>query len=102
MNYLEEIAHQIKAEVPGEALPENDATDLFLLYAALLLAKGPTIAHEDIHNAWVAWISIHDDGEHESAVPFGELSAEKQAEDTPFVLAVQAVARKRQIPPPSP
>jgi hypothetical protein len=48
---------------------------------------------EDVHNAWVAWML--DKGEtHESIVPFVELSAETQAEDSPFMVAVRTVAQR--------
>ena len=68
-----------------------------MVAVVLLLAKGEEVTREDVHNAWVAWML--DKGEaHESMVPFAELSAETQAEDSPFMAAVRAVARERALP----
>ncbi len=36
---------------------------------------------------------------HESMVPFTELSAETQAEDSPFMVAVRTVARRHGVSP---
>ena len=75
------------------ALPDDDTSNLFLLYAVLLLAKGDAVTHEDVHNAWVAWMGSKGE-EHESMVPFTELPPGTQGEDSPFVLAIRSVARK--------
>jgi hypothetical protein len=52
------------------------------------------ISAEDVHNAWVAWM-VSKGVEHESIVPFSELPAATQTEDSPFVLAIRSVARTR-------
>jgi hypothetical protein len=39
------------------------------------------------------------DESHESMEPFSELLPETQAEDSPFVIAIRTVARKRQAEP---
>lgn len=91
MNYLSELADAIRAEVPQNLLPEEDSDLLFLLYAVLLLAKGVSVTTEDVHNAWSAWMTSLGQ-EHRSLVPFAQLSAETQAEDTPFVEAIRLVA----------
>jgi hypothetical protein len=94
MTYLDVLADEIRRAVPSDALPNEDTSSLFRMYAVLLLAKGQEVAREDVHNAWVAWML--DRGEtHESLVPFAELSAETQAEDSPFMVAVRSVARQR-------
>ena len=59
----------------------------------LLLAKGQEVTREDVHNAWVAWM-LERGETHESMVPFAELSAETQAEDSPYMVAVRTVARQ--------
>jgi hypothetical protein len=93
MTYLDTLAEEIRAATAPDALPDEDTSSLFRAYAVLLLAKGEEVTREDVHNAWVAWML--DKGEqHESLVPFGELSAETQAEDSPFMVAVRTVARR--------
>ena len=89
--YLNDIARAIRGEVPEDALPEGTTLALFRLYAVLLLAKGAEVTAEDVHNAWVAWMASQD-AEHDSLVPFSELDAETQAEDSPFVAAIRVVA----------
>lgn len=94
MTYLEEIASEIHDAVPTYALPDEDTSELFLMYAVLLLAKGESVSREDVHNAWVAWMNARG-GTHESMVPFDELPPETQAEDSPFVMAIRRVAGER-------
>ena len=59
----------------------------------LLLAKGDGVTRKDVHNARVAWMQSKVDG-HESMIPFSELPAETQNEESPFVLAIRSVARR--------
>lgn len=75
-------------------MPEEDTADLFRLYAVLLLGKGMAVTGEDVHNAWVAWMLSKGEG-HESLIPFSELDPKTQAEDSPFVSAIQRVAQLR-------
>jgi hypothetical protein len=92
VTYLEEIATAIRDAVPSEVLPDEDTTSLFLTYAVLLLAKGEGVSREDVHNAWVAW-TISKGEQHESLVPFSNLSTDTQSEDSPFVVAIRMIAR---------
>lgn len=94
MTYLEDAADAIREVVPSEAIPDEDTTNLFLMYAVLLLAKGEDVSREDVHNAWVAW-TISKGVDHEALVPFSELSPSTQSEDSPFVVAIRTVARTR-------
>ena len=94
MTYLEEIAAAIRRAVPSDALPNEDTASLFRIYAVLLLAKGQNVSREDVHNAWVAW-TVSKGENHESLVPYSELSSDTQSEDSPFVLAIRIVARRR-------
>ena len=55
MNYLSEIAAQIRGELVG-ALPDGDVSRLLEIYAVLVLALGSTVTAADVHNAWAAWI----------------------------------------------
>lgn len=100
MTYLEEIATAIHDAVPSDALPDEDTTSLFLMYAVLLLAKGEGVTREDVHNAWVAWTTSKGE-DHESLVLFSELSPDTQSEDSPFVVAIRTVARSTGRNPPS-
>jgi hypothetical protein len=92
MTYLARLAERIRQAVPAEALPDEDTSGLFLIYAVLLLAKGEEVTREDVHNAWVAWMTSRGEA-HEAIVPFEELPLETRGEDSPFVAAIRAVAR---------
>jgi hypothetical protein len=94
MTYLDQIAHAIRQAAQPDALPDDVTTDLFRLYAVLLLAKDSEVTHEDVHNAWVAWM-LSKGEHHPSLVPFEELDAQTQAEDSPFMGAIREVARSR-------
>ena len=41
-NYIQDLADDIRARVPRDLIP-NDADQLFLIYAALALAKGERV-----------------------------------------------------------
>jgi len=92
MIYLDRLGAEIRNAVPKESLPDEDTSDLFRLYAVLLLAKGEDVSREDVHNAWVAWMLSKGEA-HESMVPFSELGTEIQAEDSPYVVAIRQVAQ---------
>lgn len=96
MNYLESLAREIHQTVPVDALPDDDTSTLFLMYAVVLLARGEDTEREDVHNAWVAWMTSKGE-QHDSMTPFSELPLETQAEDSPFVIAIRTVARLRNI-----
>lgn len=93
--YLADLASAIRREVPDDALPDGDTSELFLIYAVLLLAKGTEVTRADVHNAWVAWAAA-DRGTHDALVPFDELDADTQAEDSPYVIAIRTVAHAMQ------
>jgi hypothetical protein len=92
--YLDVLADEIRREVPVDALPDDNTDDLFRSYAVLLLAKGEEVSRQDVHNAWVAWMSARGE-EHESMRPFEQLPDDTKAEDSPFVLAIRRVAVRR-------
>ncbi len=79
-----------------ELLPEGDTTALFRLYAVLALAKGQRVAAQDVHNAWVAWMSERDP-DHRSIRPFSELDEATRHSDAPFLIAIRDVAAERQV-----
>lgn len=91
MNYVEEIADAIRAEVPDHLLPPGDTRLLFLLYALLARSKGQNVAPEDVHDAWTVWMTARGE-EHEALVAYTSLDPETRAEDDPFVAAIRKVA----------
>jgi hypothetical protein len=93
VNYIQELAMAIRSEVAPSALPCGDSSNLFLMYAVLLLARGENVSREDVHNAWVAWMVSRRE-EQVSMVPFDHLPSAKQAEDSPFVAAIRTVAER--------
>jgi len=93
MSYLDDLAVEIRSEVSDDAQPDEDSTDLYVMYAVLLLAKGEAVTPADVHNAWAAWKVLRGE-DHESLRPFDELSDETKAEDAPFVNAIRRVAKR--------
>lgn len=96
MNYLNDIATKIKAGVPANDLPHEETEGLFRIYAVLLLAKGEYVTREDVHNAWVAWMTPRDP-RHPSLVPSDQLKTDIAADDEPYVRAIHAAARSLTI-----
>lgn len=94
MNYLEELADAIKAEIPTELLPDGDTHLLFLLYALLARAKGEQVASEDVHDAWAVWMTTRRE-DHEALLEYSRLDSSTRAEDDPFTAAIRRVARDR-------
>jgi hypothetical protein len=95
MTYLDELAARIRDEVPPSLVPARSES-LFRFYAVLLRAKGVDVRAEDIHDAWVAWMS--DAGrDHPSMVEFDRLDTTVKTEDEPFVAAIRRIAARRNI-----
>lgn len=92
MSYLRDVAATIRANLPAGTSMPNDGDSLFLLYAVLLRTKGESVTAGDVHEAWVAWMELRGE-EHESMVPFDDLTKEVQAEDLPFAEAIADAAR---------
>jgi len=74
-------------------LPDEDTDLLFLIYAVLALEGRQNIRREDVHNAWVAWMT-HRDPSHESIKPYGRLDSTVRDEDQPFLDAIKKVASR--------
>lgn len=92
MNYIDALANRIRATLPADiTVPDENATELFRLYALLALAKGTATTAEDVHDAWSCWMAGIDPG-HESLVPFAVLSVDTAREDAPFVAAIRSCA----------
>jgi hypothetical protein len=94
VNYLDVIAHEIRAAVPPASLPDDDTRGLFRLYALLLLGKGESVSAADVHDAWAVWMCGRDPS-HESLRPFEELGDDVAKQDAPYVEAIKKVARQR-------
>jgi hypothetical protein len=94
LNYLQQLAADIRAELPPDVLPDGDVDGLLLLYAVLARAKGTSVTAEDVHDAWAAWASTRA-GTHRSLRPFSDLPLDVQAQDEPFVAALRRVAGRR-------
>jgi hypothetical protein len=90
--YIERIAQRIRDEVPEHLVPDGEVDSLFLIYAVLALAKGPSVTARDVHNAWAAWMATTHPS-HMAIRPFDDLPDETQSEDEPFVIAIRAAAR---------
>lgn len=86
--YLEDIASAIRSRVPKDALPEEDASELFLSYAVLLRAKGSDVSTSDVHDAWSAW-KARTEPAHEALVPFDQLDKATAEQDEVFVQAIR-------------
>lgn len=93
MTYLDELAAQIKDEVPADVLPGDDTGLLFRLYALLVMAKGAAVTPSDVHNAWAVWMQ-ETEPDHRAIRPYEELDAAIQAADGPFVAAIRTVAER--------
>lgn len=91
MNYVEQIAAAIRAEIPSSSLPSGNVNDLFHLYAVLALTKGVDVTASDVHDAWSAW-QTRQDSTHASIRPFDQLSQATQRQDAIFVRAIRNVA----------
>jgi len=91
LNYISDMAEQIRRKVPPEMLPEGDTDLLFLMYAVLALTVGEDVRAEDVHDTWSAWMSYRDPS-HESIKPFAQLDPQMKKTDQPFVDAIKKVA----------
>ncbi|WP_445442620.1 DUF7701 domain-containing protein [Clavibacter sp. km1a] len=94
INYLEQIAGNIRERVAPNELPDENTRLLFRMYAVLLLAKGESVTAADVHNAWVAWMCSVNSA-HESIVPYEDLAEDVASSDQPYVDAIIATARAR-------
>jgi hypothetical protein len=94
VNYIEDVASRIRAELPPSAIPSEDSQLLFLLYALLALTKGDQVTREDVHDAWSTWMTARGENDHDSLLRFDSLSDSKQRLDEPYVRAVREVAQR--------
>lgn len=92
-DHITALARSICEAVPSEQRPNtDDDLDLFRIYAVLARAKGLAVTHEDVHDAWCAWMASRDP-DHSALVPFDQLGSAQQEQDIPFTRAISQVAR---------
>jgi len=89
--YLDDIASEIRRHIPEGRMPEGNADDLLRLYAVLLRAKGKSVTHSDVHDAWSAWM-IRQNPDHRSLVEYQTLAVDVQKEDCVFVQGIRKAA----------
>lgn len=87
MSYVQQAREVLLAKYPDEDRPER----LIDLYTLLVLTRGERCTMEDVHDAWGIWTAA-DRPEHDSLVPFGDLTPEIQAYDRPYLDAIQQAA----------
>jgi 2'-5' RNA ligase len=82
---LREVAKQIEKRLSPTDLPATHRKELMELYAFLALSTGAGTKNEDIHDAWSYWtIFTCHDLDHESAVPYDQLSSKVKGYDTVY------------------
>jgi hypothetical protein len=96
LSYIDALAEAIHRLVPPRLVPDGDTSALFRIYAVLAMAKGDRVVLEDVHDAWAAWMSGQDPS-HRSLRPLGELPPEVRRSDQPYLDAIRAVARERDL-----
>ncbi|QYK51442.1 MAG: hypothetical protein KF701_02850 [Anaerolineales bacterium] len=89
--YLDDIAEEIRKQIPANKVPRQDADDLLRLYAILLRAKGQAVSPSDVHDAWSAWM-MRSNKAHEALVEYSALDTETRREDDLYVEAIQRAA----------
>jgi hypothetical protein len=92
VSYLDEIAAAVRQELSADVLPDEPHVERLLrAYAVLIRAKGKEVTIRDVHDAWAAWM-LDLDPQHPAIQPFEQLDVKTQAQDLPFLTALQRVA----------
>lgn len=85
MTYIDDARTTLNAELPTE---DPELLDLYLL---LTLVKGGAVTLTEVHDAWAIWRS-RTRPDHQSIVPFWQLTEAVQALDKPYADAITAAA----------
>ena len=93
MNYLDELAAAVRAEVDPGRIPKGDTTSLFRMYALLVRAKGTAVTARDVHDVWAVW-ALEAKPHHSAIRPWEDLDAETQAKDDHYVQALHRAATR--------
>lgn len=92
-NYIDRIAAAIHQEANGKELDlTGEYARLYRIYAVLALSLNTTTDLRDVHDAWSAWAS-HDRPNHQSLLPFEQLTEEVQELDRKYRDAIVRVSR---------
>jgi hypothetical protein len=67
--------------------------DLLDLYTLLVLVSGTRTKLSDVHDAWATW-RTKTKPDHDSLVPFSDLSADVQERDRKYVDAIRQTAEE--------
>ncbi|MGW8535776.1 DUF7701 domain-containing protein [Rhodococcus qingshengii] len=91
MNYIDSVARKIELSLKPEDRPQENAQQLYRLYALLAMSKGSATTLTDVHNAWSIWM-LEQEPCHPAIREFSHLEKTKQTEDEPFLEAIKAVS----------
>lgn len=99
MNYFEkeiaEVAGQLRDELERiKGRPSKTPDGLLRVYALLALWKGNMTRLADVHNAW-SWYMTPVNPDHPDLIPLGQLTVDKQEQDSPYLQAIHRVAWER-------
>jgi tRNA nucleotidyltransferase (CCA-adding enzyme) len=98
--YVDNLAEKIMNECTEQEIPDGYSHDevmrLFRMYALLALSKGTETTMEDVHDAWAAWQSELEP-DHDSLVPFDELTKKIKEYDRPDMEAIHKHAAAAQV-----
>lgn len=86
-NYVQRVIDALNEELPGQD-PE-----LIKLYALVALTWGPLAGRIEVHDAWALWRN-DTKPDHQSLIPYAQLSPEVQELDDKYVEAIRKVAWK--------
>lgn len=86
LNYVEQSRYKLSRIIDVEP-------DLLDLYNLLVWVRGENTTWEDVHNAWSVW-RTKTQPNHQSLVPFNELSKKVQAMDKEYADAIKLVAKE--------
>ncbi|HPF40179.1 MAG TPA: hypothetical protein P5081_10545 [Phycisphaerae bacterium] len=89
--YLDELAESIRANIPDDKMPQENAVGLLRIYAALLRAKGAAITQSDIHDGWASWMAERK-ADHPALIPYSDLDEATRNADQVFARAVRLAA----------
>ena len=85
-NYIEQVREDLAKRIDVEPA-------LLDLYALLAIVRGTQTTWEDVHDAWAVWRN-QTQPDHQSIVPFEDLSKRVQAMDQEYAEAIKETARE--------
>lgn len=89
-NYVQWVKRLLVEELGEEYACEDDLLDLYTL---LVLTQGVLCDSEAVHDAWSVWTN-NSAPQHQSLVPFSQLTPEIQAYDDVYRDAIRQAARR--------